>query len=294
MLPLAVGEAKKAFGNDAVFIEKYIEEPHHIEFQIAADKHGNVLHLGERDCSLQRRHQKLVEIAPSLILDEGLRRKMGETAVAVARSVDYDNVGTVEFLVDKDRNYYFLEMNTRIQVEHTITEEITGIDLVQTMIRIAAGEKLPVKQEDVTLRGYAIQCRINAEDPMNDFLPATGKITAYYSPGGYAVRIDGNVYRGYAVPPYYDSMLAKLIVRGNTWDETVRRMHRCLSEYVIRGVKTTIPYYKKVMEDPVFISGNFSTSYVEERAKELMYEHEKDPSDTAIAIAAAIAAHSKV
>jgi pyruvate carboxylase subunit A len=294
MLPMAVGEAKKAFGNDAVFIEKYIEEPHHIEFQVVADKHGNVIHLGERDCSLQRRHQKLVEIAPSLILDGKLRQRMGETAVAVARSVNYDNVGTVEFLVDKDRTFYFLEMNTRIQVEHTITEEVAGIDLVQTMIRIAAGEELPVRQEDVTLRGYAIQCRINAEDPMNDFLPATGKITAYYSPGGYAVRIDGNVYRGYTVPPYYDSMLAKLIVRGNTWDETVRRMHRCLSEYVIRGVKTTIPYYKKVMEDPTFISGNFSTNYVEERARELMYEHQKDPADTAIAIAAAIAAHSKV
>jgi pyruvate carboxylase subunit A len=294
MLPMSVGEAKKAFGNDAVFIEKYIEEPHHIEFQVVADKHGNVIHLGERDCSLQRRHQKLVELAPSLILDDKLRRKMGETAVAVARSVNYDNVGTVEFLVDKNKNFYFLEMNTRIQVEHTITEEVTGIDLVQTMIRIAAGEKLPVKQEDVTLRGYAIQCRINAEDPMNDFLPATGKITAYYSPGGYAVRIDGNVYRGYTVPPYYDSMLAKLIVRGNTWDETVRRMHRCLSEYVIRGVKTTIPYYKKVMEDPKFVSGNFTTSYVEEQAEKLMYEHERDPSDTAIAIAAAIIAHSKV
>jgi len=294
MLPLSIGEAKKAFGNDAVFIEKYIEEPHHIEFQVVADRHGNVIHLGERDCSLQRRHQKLVEIAPSLILDDKLRKAMGDTAVTVARSVGYDNVGTVEFLVDRNRNYYFLEMNTRIQVEHTITEEVTGIDLVQTMIRIAAGEKLPIRQEDVVLRGYAIQCRINAEDPLNNFLPATGKITAYYSPGGYGVRIDGNVYRGYTVPPHYDSMLAKLIVRGNTWDETVRRMHRSLSEYVIRGVKTTIPYYKKVMEDPKFISGNFTTSYVEEQADKLLYRHEKDPNDTAIAIAAAIIAHSKV
>ena len=294
MLPLAIGEATKAFGNDAVFIEKYIEEPHHIEFQVVADKHGSVIHLGERDCSLQRRHQKLVEIAPSLILDEKLRKTMGETAVKVAQSVGYDNVGTVEFLVDKNKNYYFLEMNTRIQVEHTITEEVTGIDLVQTMIRIAAGEKLPIKQEDVVLRGYAIQCRINAEDPLNNFLPATGKISAYYSPGGFGVRLDGNVYRGYTIPPHYDSMLAKLIVRGNTWDETVRRMHRSLSEYVIRGVKTTIPYYKKVMEDPKFISGNFTTSYVEEQAEKLLYRHEKDPNDTAIAIAAAIIAHSKV
>ncbi len=294
MLPMAIGEATKAFGNDAVFLEKYIEEPHHIEFQIVADKHGNTIHLGERDCSLQRRHQKLVEIAPSLILDEKLRAAMGETAVKVAESVGYDNVGTVEFLVDKNRNYYFLEMNTRIQVEHTITEEVTGIDLVQTMIRIASGEKLPLTQKDVILRGYAIQCRINAEDPLNNFLPATGKISAYYSPGGFGVRLDGNVYRGYTIPPHYDSMLAKLVVRGNTWEETVRRMHRSLSEYVIRGVKTTIPYYKKVMEDPKFISGNFTTSYVEGQAEKLLYKHEKDPNDMAIAIAAAIIAHSKV
>lgn len=294
MLPLAIGEASKAFGNDAVFIEKYIDEPHHIEFQVVADKYGNIVHLGERDCSIQRRHQKLIEIAPSLILDDGLRQKMGDTAVQVARSVGYDNVGTVEFLVDKDRNFYFLEMNTRIQVEHTITEEITGIDLVQLMIKIAAGERLPFKQEDISLKGYAIQCRINAEDPMNDFLPASGKITAYYSPGGYGVRIDGNVYRGYTVTQHYDSLLAKLIVRGNTWEETVKRMHRCLSEYVIRGIKTTIPYYKKVMEDPKFISGNFSTRYIEEQANTLGYEHEKDPADMAIAIAAAIIAHSRV
>lgn len=294
MLPLAIGEARKAFGNEAVFIEKYIEEPHHIEFQIVADKYGNIVHLGERDCSIQRRHQKLIEIAPSLVLDDDLRQRMGEAAIKVARSVGYDNVGTVEFLVDKERNFYFLEMNTRIQVEHTVTEEITGIDLVQTMIKIAAGERLPFRQEDISLRGYAIQCRINAEDPMNDFMPTTGRITAYYSPGGYAVRIDGNVYRGYTVTPYYDSLLAKLIVRGNTWQEAVSRMYRCLSEYVIRGIKTTIPYYKKVMEDPKFISGNFSTKYIEEQADKLRYEHEKDPADTAIAIAAAIVAHSKV
>ncbi len=294
MLPLAIGEAKKSFGNDAVFIEKYIEEPHHIEFQVVADRHGTVIHLGERDCSIQRRHQKLVEIAPSLLLDEDLRKRMGEAAVTVARSVGYDNVGTVEFLVDKDRSFYFLEMNTRIQVEHTITEEVTGIDLLQTMIRIAAGEKLALRQEDVRLRGYAIQCRVNAEDPKNDFLPATGKITGYYSPGGYGVRIDGNVYRGYTVTPYYDSLLAKLIVKGETWDEAVRRMHRCLSEYVIRGIKTTIPYYKKVMEDPTFISGKFSTKYIEEKAELLNYDHERDPADTAIAIAAAIVAHSKL
>ncbi len=293
-MPIAQSEAKKAFGNDAIFIEKYIEEPHHIEFQVVADKFGNTIHLGERDCSIQRRHQKLVEIAPSLLLDEGLRQKMGEAAVTAARSVGYDNVGTVEFLVDRNKNFYFLEMNTRIQVEHTITEEITGVDILQTMIKIAAGERLDIKQEDVRLNGFAIQCRINAEDPMNDFMPVTGKITGYYSPGGYGVRIDGNVYRGYTVPPYYDSMLAKLIVKGQTWDEAVRRMHRSLSEYVIRGIKTTVPFYKKIMEDETFKSGNFSTKYLEERLPHLIYETERDPLDLVLAVSAAIVAHSKL
>ncbi len=222
-MPIAQSEALKAFGNDSVFIEKYIEEPHHIEFQIVADKFGTIVHLGERDCSIQRRHQKLIEIAPSLILDDALRQKMGEAAVKAARSVDYDSIGTVEFLVDKERNFYFLEMNTRIQVEHTITEEITGIDLVQTMIRSAAGEKLSFTQEEVSLTGYAIQCRINAEDPLNDFMPDTGTVTSYYSPGGFGVRIDGHVYRGYTVPPYYDSMLLKQIVWGRTWEEAVKQ-----------------------------------------------------------------------
>ncbi len=291
---LSQSEAKKAFGNDSIFIEKYLEEPHHIEFQVVADKHGNIVHLGERDCSIQRRHQKLVEIAPSLLLDEDLRHRMGQAAINAARSVNYDNVGTVEFLVDKYRNYYFLEMNTRIQVEHTITEEITGIDIAQTMIKIAAGEPLAFRQEDIKLNGYAIQCRLNAEDPMNDFRPATGRITSYYSPGGFGVRIDGHIYKGYTIPPYYDSMMAKLIVRGRTWDETVRRMHRCLSEYVIRGVKTTIPFYKKIMEDEVFKSGLFTTKYIEERLPHLTYDREIDPLVYVSAISSAIIAHHKI
>jgi len=293
-MPIAQTEALKAFGNDSVFIEKYIEEPHHIEFQIVADKHGNIVHLGERDCSIQRRHQKLIEIAPSLILDESLRKKMGEAAIKAAQSVNYDSIGTVEFLVDKERNFYFLEMNTRIQVEHTITEEITGIDLVQTMIRSAAGEKLDFTQEEISLTGYAIQCRINAEDPLNDFLPDTGTVTSYYSPGGFGVRIDGHVYRGYTVPAYYDSMLLKQIVWGRTWEETVRRMRRCLGEYVIRGIKTTIPFYIKVMEDRVFKSGQFTTSYVQERLPLLLYLQDRDPMDMVVSIAAAIVAHSKL
>lgn len=293
-MSISQSEARKAFGNDSVFIEKYLEHPHHIEFQIVADKHGNIVHLGERDCSIQRRHQKMIEIAPSLILDEALRQRMGEAAVAAARSVGYNSVGTVEFLVDKDRNFYFLEMNTRIQVEHTITEEITGIDLVQAMIRIASGEKLWFNQRDVQLRGFAIQCRINAEDPINDFMPATGKVTDYQSPGGYGVRLDGNVYKGYSVPPYYDSMLAKLIVRGATWDEVVCRAQRCLDEYLIRGIKTTIPFYRNIVRDEVFRSGNFSTSYIEDRFEYLAYQKEREKLDIVCAVAAAIVANSKL
>jgi pyruvate carboxylase subunit A len=293
-MPLAQSEALKAFGNGSIFIEKYLEEPHHIEFQIVADKFGNIVHLGERDCSIQRRHQKLIEIAPSLLLDEPLRQEMGEAALKAARSVDYDSVGTVEFLVDKERNFYFLEMNTRIQVEHTITEEITGIDLVQTMIRSAAGERLSFTQEEVTLSGYAIQCRINAEDPLNDFMPVTGTVTSYYSPGGFGVRIDGHVYRGYTVPPYYDSMLLKQVVWGRTWDEAVRRMRRCLGEYVIRGIKTTIPFYIQIMDDRIFKSGQFSTNYIEERLPLLLYWQDRDPMGLVVSVAAAVVAHSKL
>uniref|UniRef100_A0A7C4EMC2 Acetyl-CoA carboxylase biotin carboxylase subunit n=1 Tax=Thermodesulfovibrio aggregans TaxID=86166 RepID=A0A7C4EMC2_9BACT len=293
-IPIAMSEAKKAFGDERVFLEKFLERPHHIEIQVVADKYGNIIHLGERDCSIQRRHQKLIEIAPSLLLTEDVRRKMGEAAVKIASSVGYDSVGTVEFLVDENLNFYFLEMNTRIQVEHTITEEITGIDLVQTMIKIASGEPLTIKQEEVVLNGYAIQCRINAEDPLNDFLPSTGVVTTYYSPGGFGIRIDGHVTEGYHVPPYYDSLLAKLVAWGRNWDEAVRRMHRALSEYVIRGVKTTIPLYIKIFEDEDFRKGNFSTRYIEEKLNKLLYTEEKDPFELAVILSAAIVAHSRV
>jgi acetyl-CoA carboxylase biotin carboxylase subunit len=293
-MPIAQSEARKAFGNDSIFLEKYIEEPHHIEFQIVADKHGHIVHLGERDCSIQRRHQKLIEIAPSLILDEALRKQMGEAAIKAARSVDYDSVGTVEFLVDRHKNFYFLEMNTRIQVEHTITEEVTGIDLVQTMIKVAAGDELDFRQEDVSISGFAIQCRINAEDPMKDFMPALGTVSYYASPGGFGVRLDGHVYGGYMVPPHYDSMLLKQIVWGRTWKEAVNRMRRCLGEYVIRGIKTTIPLYRRIVDDEIFIGGHFTTKYIEERLPHLLYEKERDPMDVVVGIATAIVAHSKV
>ncbi len=290
-IPIARSESMTAFGDDTLYLEKCLIAPHHIEFQILADHHGHVIHLGERDCSIQRRHQKLVEIAPSLFLDENLRRKMGEVAVRAARAVGYTNAGTVEFLVDHDRNFYFLEMNTRVQVEHTVTEEVTGIDIVKEMIRIAAGEPLTVTQEEVRIQGHAIECRINAEDPLNGFMPMPGKITAYYSPGGFGVRIDGNVYRGYVVPPYYDSLLSKLTVKGRTWEETVDRMHRSLEEYVIRGVKTTIPFYTRIMQDPLFRSGQFDTSYIEKQLERLNYRAERNRMDLVLAISAAVAAH---
>jgi len=291
-LPIAKKESLSAFGDEDVYIEKCLESPRHIEFQIVADNHGNVIHLGERDCSIQRRHQKLVEIAPSLLLDEKMRQQMGTAAIAAAKAANYNNVGTVEFLIDKNKNFYFLEMNTRIQVEHTVTEEVTGIDIVREMIRIAGGERLSIKQEDVKIRGYAIECRINAEDPKNNFIPTTGRVTAYYSPGGIGVRIDGNVYVGYTIPTYYDSMLAKLTVRGRTWEEAVDRMYRCLDEYVIRGVKTTIPFYKRIMLDENFKKGEFNTNYIDEKIEELVYQDETDPKDLVLAISAAIVAHS--
>ena len=284
-------EALAAFGDGTLFIEKYIERPHHIEFQILADRHGNVIHLGERDCSIQRRHQKLIEIAPSLILTPRLRAEMGKAALAIARAVDYDNAGTMEFLLDQEGRYYFIEMNPRIQVEHTVTEQITAIDIVRSQISIAVGEPLEIKQEDVTLQGHAIQCRINAEDPRNNFAPSTGTITAYLSPGGIGVRIDGAVYKDYVVPPYYDGLLAKLTVRGRTWEETVSRMHRSLEEYVLRGVKTTIPFLEKIMEEPDFRAGLFDTSYLDTHPELFTYDDHIEPEDLVVAISAAIAAY---
>ncbi len=284
-------EAEAAFGDGSLFIEKYIERPHHIEFQILADKHGSVIHLGERDCSIQRRHQKLIEIAPSLVLTPKLRAEMGEAAIAIARAVDYDNVGTAEFLLDQEGRYYFIEMNPRIQVEHTITEQITAVDIVRSQIAVAAGLPLEVQQKDVTLQGYAIQCRINAEDPKNNFVPSTGKITAYYSPGGIGVRIDGAVYKDYTVPSSYDALLAKLTVRGRTWEETVSRMHRSLEEFALRGVKTTIPFMMKIMEEPDFRDGRFDTSYLDTHPELFKYEARMEPEDWVVTISAAIAAY---
>ncbi len=290
-MEVARREALSSFGNGEIFLEKYIERPHHIEFQILADKHGNIIHLGERDCSIQRRHQKLIEIAPSLVLDKDLRARMGEAAIAVAKAVSYDNAGTVEFLLDQNRNFYFIEMNTRIQVEHTITEQITAIDLVRSQIEIAAGLPLEFRQEDVTLQGHAIQCRINAEDPRNNFRPCTGTVTAYYSPGGIGVRIDGMAYKDYTIPPYYDALLAKLVVRGRTWEEAVSRARRSLEEYVLRGMKTTIPFMKRIMEEPDFMAGRFDTSYLETHPEVFDYEDYNDPEDLVVAISAAIVAY---
>ncbi len=288
---VAQKESKLAFGVSDVFLEKYIERPHHIEFQILADKYGNIVHLGERDCSIQRRHQKLIEIAPSLILDDRLRQKMGRAAVKAARTAGYTNAGTVEFLVDKKKNFYFLEMNTRIQVEHPVTEEITGIDLVKKQIEIAAGKRLGLRQKDIKFDGYAIECRINAEDPKNNFAPNTGRVTAYYSPGGIGVRIDGAIYKDYVIPPYYDSLIVKLIVKGSTWEEAVRRMDRSLEEFVVRGIKTTIPFLRKIMDDKDFRKGKFDTTYIDRKPELLNYSEYGEPTDLVAAISAAIAAY---
>jgi pyruvate carboxylase subunit A len=284
-------EAGAAFGVSEVFLEKYLDKPHHIEFQVFADKFGNTVHLGERDCSIQRRHQKLIEITPSLILDADLRKRMGEAAVKAAKAANYTNAGTVEFLVDADRNFYFLEMNTRIQVEHPITEEVTGIDLVKKQIEVAAGLPLGFTQEDVKVNGFAMECRICAEDPKNNFFPSFGKVTAYYSPGGIGVRIDGAIYKDFIIPSCYDSLVAKLVVRGTTWNETVSRMNRCLDEFVIRGVKTTIPFLRKIMDDPDFRKGDFDTGFIDRKPDLMDYDEYGEPTDLVAAIAAAIAAH---
>lgn len=284
-------EAGAAFGVSEVFLEKYLDKPHHIEFQIFADKFGNTVHLGERDCSIQRRHQKLIEITPSLILNDDLRKRMGEAAVKAAKAANYANAGTVEFLVDAERNFYFLEMNTRIQVEHPITEEVTGIDLVKKQIEVAAGLPLGFTQEDVKVTGFAMECRICAEDPKNNFFPSFGKVTAYYSPGGIGVRIDGAIYKDFIIPSCYDSLVAKLVVRGTTWNETVSRMNRCLDEFVIRGVKTTIPFLRKIMDDPDFRKGDFDTGFIDRKPDLMDYDEYGEPTDLVAAIAAAIAAH---
>lgn len=285
-------EAMAAFGSDELFMEKCIVEPHHIEFQILADSHGNTVHLFERDCSIQRRNQKLIEIAPSKFLSPKLRQQMGAIAVKAAEAVGYVNAGTVEFLVDKDRNFWFMEMNTRLQVEHTITETITGVDIVAQQIAITAGLPLSFKQDDLTLRGFAIEFRINAEDPKNNFLPMPGRITRYNSPGGIGIRVDGCVYAGYEIPPYYDSMCAKLTVSGLDWKNTVMRAQRALSEYDIRGMKTTLPFYRTIAASDVFMQGEFNTGFMDQHPELLDYSDYERREDIAAAVAVAIAVHS--
>lgn len=254
-------EAKASFGNDGMYMEKFIEEPRHIEIQIAGDQYGNACHLSERDCSIQRRHQKLVEETPSPFMTQKLRKAMGRAAIKAAKAVKYEGVGTVEFLVDKNRDFYFMEMNTRIQVEHTITEEVINYDLIKEQIKLAAGEKIDGKEYFPQL--HAIQCRINAEDPFNDFRPSPGKITDYHEPGGHGIRIDTHVYAGYMIPPYYDSMIAKLITVAQTREEAITKMERALDEYFIDGVKTTIPFHRQLMKDEDFRKGNFTTKFME-------------------------------
>jgi acetyl-CoA carboxylase biotin carboxylase subunit len=260
----AQGEAEAAFGNGGVYLEKFIECPRHIEFQILADTHGNVVHLGERDCSIQRRHQKLLEEAPSAVLDEQLRTKMGEAAILAAQSINYVGAGTVEFLLDKSGNFYFMEMNTRIQVEHPVTEVITGLDLIAEQIRIAQGEKLRFTQEEIQLQGHAIECRINAEDPEHNFRPQPGRISAYLPPGGFGVRMDSHVYTDYEIPPYYDSLIGKLIVWGKDRDIAIKRMKRALRECAITGVPTTIGFHQRILDTPAFLKGEVYTNFIQE------------------------------
>jgi acetyl-CoA carboxylase biotin carboxylase subunit len=261
---MARTEAEAAFGNPALYIEKFIEKPRHIEIQILADEYGNVVHLGERDCSIQRRHQKLIEESPSPIVTPELREAMGQAAVKGAKSVKYRSAGTIEFLVDKDKNFYFMEMNTRIQVEHPVTEMVYGIDLIKEQIRIAAGERLGMRQRQLKPNGHAIECRINAEDPFNGFRPSPGKITALHFPGGFGIRVDSHIYQEYSIPPYYDSMIAKLIVHAKTRDEAIVRMLRALEEFVIEDIHTTIPFHIKLLNTPEFRGGvDYDTKFVD-------------------------------
>jgi acetyl-CoA carboxylase biotin carboxylase subunit len=260
----AQAEAEAAFGNGAVYVEKYIGSPRHIEIQVLADGRGHGIHLGERDCSIQRRHQKLIEEAPSPVVSAELRRRMGEAAVAAALAADYEGAGTVEFLLDSDGSFYFMEMNTRVQVEHCVTEMVTGIDIVKTGIRIAAGEGLPLRQDDIVVSGHAIEYRINAEDPENGFLPSPGRVTEWVPPGGPWVRFDSHVYHGYMVPPFYDSLLGKLIVWGRDREECLLRSQWALDQFLVDGVKTVIPFHRRVLQHPMFRAGTVNTHFIED------------------------------
>jgi acetyl-CoA carboxylase, biotin carboxylase subunit len=257
----AKAEAAASFKNDGIYMEKFVEEPRHIEIQVAGDQYGQVCHLSERDCSIQRRHQKLVEESPSPFMTPELRKAMGEAAIKAASAINYESVGTIEFLVDKHRNFYFMEMNTRIQVEHCVTEEVINFDLIKEQIKIAMGEKISGRNYEPQM--HAIECRINAEDPYNDFRPSPGRITNLHTPGGHGVRVDSHVYAGYVIPPYYDSMIGKLITIAQTRDEAISTMYRALSEYVIEGIKTTIPFHLQLMQNEDFRKGNFTTKFLE-------------------------------
>lgn len=289
-----ISEATKAFGSPEVFIEKCVLNPKHIEVQILADQDNNAIHLFERDCSIQRRNQKLIEIAPSPQLNEEQRTYIGDLAVKASKAVNYQNAGTVEFLLDSENNFYFMEMNTRLQVEHTITENITGVDIVQEQIRIASGLSLRYKQEEIQHRGYSIEFRINAEDPKQEFVPSFGKITRYYAAGGPGVRTDASIYTGYIIPPYYDSMCAKLIIWALNWDDAVTRGIRALGDIGVFGVKTTIPYYVEILKNEKFIGADFNTSFVESNPELTDYNEELPPTVIAAAIGAAIAAHEGI
>ena len=284
-------ETRKAFGSADVYLEKFIENPRHIEVQVLADHYGNVVHLFERDCSIQRRHQKLIEIAPSPQIDEAQRATLGDLGVRAARAVGYENAGTLEFLMDEAGRFYFMEMNTRLQVEHTVTEEITGIDIVQEQIRIADGQPLSFRQENVQRSGYAMEFRINAEDPKNDFLPSFGRITRYFAPGGPGVRTDGAIYTGYHIPPYYDSMCMKLTLWALDWEKLLNRARRALNDMGVYGVKTTIPYHLQIWNSAEFRSGRFHTGFVEQHPELLNYSTRQPPRDLAAAISAAIIVH---
>lgn len=274
-IPVARSEALAAFNDDSVYLEKVVINPKHVEVQILADTEGSTVHLGTRDCSIQRRNQKLIEIAPSMIKNQSLLDEICATAVKSAKAAHYLNAGTVEFLIDKDQNYYFMEINTRVQVEHTVTEMITGIDIVRNQINIAFGKPLSFSQDDVKVRGHAIEVRINAEDPKNDFMPEGGKkVSVYRSTGGFGVRLDGFVYQGYIIPEVYDSLLVKLTVHGFTWDETVDRLKRCLQNFAIRGPKTTIPFYENIARDKDFVNGDFDTSFIETHPRIFLYDED--------------------
>ncbi len=281
---LARSEALSSFADPSVYIEKYIEEPHHIEIQILADNHGDVVYLGERECSIQRRYQKVLEETPSPFLDEETRQAMGEVAVKAAASIGYRNAGTVEFVVDRDRKFYFLEVNARLQVEHPITEMVTGIDLVKCQLEIAAGLPLPFRQDDIKLQGHSLECRIMAEDPFNDFMPSPGKIVYLHTPAGLGVRDDSGIYEGFEVPLEYDPLLSKLIAWGKTREEAIRRMLRALSEYQIYGIKTTIPFFQRILHHPRFLAGSYNTHFIADLEKDP--EHE-DPAEELVALIAA-------